>query len=92
VLVKPRLRPPLNLSRQRRFLCPQRIHPGAKPQRIQRADGKGPMAALRTARPARKPIPRPPRRLGQRRIHNLHQFLIALGQAHDGKDNGFGGA
>jgi uncharacterized glyoxalase superfamily protein PhnB len=44
---------------------------------IQSVDGKGAVATLGAAFPAGQPTARAPRRIGKRRIHELHKFLIA---------------
>jgi hypothetical protein len=65
-----------NLRRQLRLRLPQLLHAGAQPQRIQRAQDKGSMAALRAAQLADQMLAGARRRIGQRRIHNLHQKRI----------------
>ncbi len=78
--------PALNLCRQVRLLMPQRLHTRPQPQHIQRTDRKRSVTALRTPQPADQPLPRPPRHIGQRRIHNLHQFSISRWQLDAAKD------
>jgi hypothetical protein len=78
--------PPLDLRRQVRLLAPQDLHPRAKPQRVQFVDGERPMAALRAPQPTNQPWTRPSGRVGQRSIHNLHEFPITLRQTHADKD------
>ena len=56
------------------------------PQRIELGDGKRPVAALRAPQPANQTRACPQRRIGQRRIHNLHKFPITLRQTHADKD------
>jgi AraC-like DNA-binding protein len=58
------------------------LHALPQPHCIQGVDGKCPVAALRAPGPASQPCPCPARRIAQRRIHNLHKFVIARRQPH----------
>lgn len=69
----------LGLERILSLQCP---HARLQPRRIERVDGERPMTALRASRPARQPLSRAPRSLGQCRIHNLHELRIARWQPH----------
>jgi hypothetical protein len=81
-------RPALNLCRQIRLSPRSASMPRRSRSASRLIDGKGPIAALRAAQPAHQPLPRPPRRISQRRIHNLHQFRIASRQSHAAKHTG----
>jgi len=48
--------------------------------RIQLADSKRSVAALRASLPAHQPVAALARRIGKRCIHNLDELLIGLGQ------------
>jgi hypothetical protein len=68
----PHLRAMRNLSRKLRIRFPQRIHPGLQPQHVQLIQDESSVTALGTALFADQPLASVLRRLGKRRVHNLH--------------------
>ena len=62
------------------------LHAGAEAEGVERADGEGAVATLRAAGAAGEPRTGAPSRIGQRRIHDLHEFVIARGKIHAAKN------
>ncbi len=81
--------PALNLRRQLRLRRTQLFHPRPQPRSIKRVDRKSPITTLRASQPALQPLARAPRRIGQRRVHNLHQLSISRRQLHTAKHTRF---
>ena len=62
---------------------------GSETLGIELVDGECAVAALRAAGAADEPGACAMGRIGQGCVHNLHEFVVAEGQAHAGKDNGW---
>ena len=63
----------VDLFCQLRLRGAQKVHAGAQAQHVQRIDDESSVAALRATLPTEQPLARVLRRLGERRVHNLHQ-------------------
>ncbi len=90
MLGNPRLRASLYFKRKPPVGNPKRFHSRLQPKRIQLIYAERPEAALRAPQPANQPLARLPRRIGQRRIHNLHEFGVTRRTLHQGKHSASG--
>jgi len=85
VLLDPVPRAAFKRCSQRRVLVTQSLHSGLQARGIQGIDGERSVAALCTPYAAGEPISGTLGCVGQRRIHNLHQFRVPGRQAHAAK-------
>jgi len=65
------------------------LHAGGEALGIKLVDGESAMATLRAARAADEPGACVAGRIGQGCVQDLHELVVALRQAHAGKDKGF---
>jgi hypothetical protein len=88
VFVEPDARTALNLRGEDGLLAAQCLHASGDSAGIELVDGEGAVTALRTPRAADKPRASAVCGVGKCGVHNLHEFLIAIGKRHAGKDIG----
>ena len=67
----------------------QGLHAGGETLGVEFIDGEGTVATLGTAGAADEPGSRAARRFGKSGVHDLHEFAVARGKDHAGKDTGF---